>query len=405
MSSNPSATPTSTGRILALDVLRGIAIIGTLATNIWIFAKAGLPIPAPDDTERSRSFLDAASYLVTDGKWIGLLTIMFGIGLEIQRQSAIRKGEKWPGRYPWRAGLLILDGLINYIFIFQFDVLMGYGLTALAVCAIMATSPKVQKIWMVTWLVLHVAVIGTLWFFLINGAFEEEIAAEDSQLPPIDSYWAGVTYRLENFLTGRLEIPIMFVMGMGLFLVGAHLYRAGIFLPEGARLRTWVMRFSFGVALPIDAALRLYQDGIYAGPLVRYVTSTLVAFGVLAAVAHYYDKRGRLGAVGSFFTTIGRTALSCYVLQNLLASLVFYGWGLGLATTLEERWLELAALIAWAVLSLALYAFATLWLKVFTRGPLEALWHWSFEAIGTTLDKRQAKKRKHAENKEPVLIK
>lgn len=163
MSSNPSATPTNTGRILALDVLRGIAIIGTLATNIWIFAKAGLPIPAPDETERSRSFLDAASYLVTDGKWIGLLTIMFGIGLEIQRQSAIRKGEKWPGRYPWRAGLLILDGLINYIFIFQFDVLMGYGLTALAVCAIMATSPKVQKIWMVTWLVLHVAVIGTLW--------------------------------------------------------------------------------------------------------------------------------------------------------------------------------------------------------------------------------------------------
>ena len=147
------------------------------------------------------------------------------------------------------------------------------------------------------------------------------------------------------------------------------------------------------------------MDGIYAGPLVRYVTSTLVAFGVLAAVAHYYDKRGRLGAVGSFFTTIGRTALSCYVLQNLLASLVFYGWGLGLATTLEERWLELAALIAWAVLSFALYAFATLWLKVFTRGPLEALWHWSFETIGTTLDKRQAKKRKQAENKEPVLIK
>ena len=54
---------------------------------------------------QSSELIQNALNLVTDGKFIGLLTIMFGIGLEIQRQSAIRRGEKWPGRYPWRAGL------------------------------------------------------------------------------------------------------------------------------------------------------------------------------------------------------------------------------------------------------------------------------------------------------------
>ena len=88
---------------------------------------------------QSSELIQNALNLVTDGKFIGLLTIMFGIGLEIQRQSAIRRGEKWPGRYPWRAGLLILDGLLNYISIFEFDVLMGYGLTGRGEIPIMFT--------------------------------------------------------------------------------------------------------------------------------------------------------------------------------------------------------------------------------------------------------------------------
>lgn len=154
------APPSSTRRLPALDVLRGIAILGTLLTNIWIFSAAatdidvtgqGGELPASQGgtgadnwVTASSAIIDNALNLVTDGKFIGLLTIMFGIGLEIQRQSAIRRGEKWPGRYPWRAGLLILDGLLNYIFIFEFDVLMGYGLTGLVVAAVMATSPKVS---------------------------------------------------------------------------------------------------------------------------------------------------------------------------------------------------------------------------------------------------------------------
>lgn len=384
----------STYRILALDVLRGMAIIGTLATNIWIFAHANPMIEdSPDIENHQPSVLTLVSGLVTDGKWIGLLTIMFGIGLEIQRQSAFRNGRSWPGRYPWRAGLLILDGLINYIFIFEHDVLMGYGLTALAVSAVMATSPKAQKIWMYTWLTLHVALVALMTYGMkATIGRTKELATFTDGPAPVDSYWAGVVYRLENFLFGRSEIPIMFVMGMGLFLVGAHLYRAGIFHPEGARLRKKVMAWSFGVGLPIDMTLRLYEGGTYSGFIGRYLTSTLVAFGVLAAVAHYYTNRQRLGTVGRFFTAIGRTALSCYVLQNLLASLIYYNWGLGLAAKVDQRWLEPTAVVVWLLISLVLFAFATLWLKFFSRGPLELLWHWSFESIGSALDRRRAKK-------------
>ncbi len=141
-------------------MLRGLAILGTLLTNIWIFSGVASNVGDVAD-ESARSFAAVAFQnvlaLTTDGKFIGLLTIMFGIGLEIQRQSAVRRGDAWPGTYPWRAGLLILDGLLNYFFIFEFDVLMGYGSTALVVCFIMARSPRAQKIWMAIGIAAHLA--------------------------------------------------------------------------------------------------------------------------------------------------------------------------------------------------------------------------------------------------------
>ncbi|AJE34082.1 hypothetical protein B842_11175 [Corynebacterium humireducens NBRC 106098 = DSM 45392] len=187
---------------------------------------------------------------------------MFGIGLEIQRQAAIRRGEPWPGRYPWRALILIFDGLLNYIFIFEFDVLMGYGLTALVVAAVMARSPRAQKIWMGVGLAAH----AVMMFFMAGGPrlfgsfpggdFVREATPGEEGMRfiqeglPTDSYWGMVTDRVQNFIGGRGEIPIMFFMGLGLFLVGAHLYRAGLFLPEGVRLRRIVMGIGFGVGFP-----------------------------------------------------------------------------------------------------------------------------------------------------------
>ncbi|MGJ3507420.1 DUF418 domain-containing protein [Enemella sp. A6] len=404
------ATPTTTTRRLpALDVLRGIAILGTLLTNIWIFSNAGMVIDGDDPTVldeagRITQLFDTALGLVTDGKFIGLLTIMFGIGLEIQRQAALRRGQSWPGRYPWRAGILVLDGLLNYIFIFEFDVLMGYGLTALAVAAIMMTSPRAQKIWLVIGLIAHVVftVLTTVVLdgpatyrkdevverFVVEG--RENIPALDGMGVGTDSYWAMVQHRLHTFLEGRAEIPIMFFMGLGLFLVGAHLYRAGIFEPAGRKLRRWTMLLSFGIGLPIDWTLRLFYAD-QAGGITRYITSSMVAFGVLAAVAAWYVHRSDPGPVGTGLSAVGRMALTCYIAQNLIASIIFYDWGFGVAAKIAGPNMTWWTMLIFAGIAAGLMVFSLLWLSRFRRGPVEWLWHQSFEGVGRLLDRRRAR--------------
>lgn len=92
------------GRLPLLDVLRGVAILGTLATNIWIFASpggewavlsstsGGAPESAVEDTGATvGAALEAAMRFAANGKFLALLTLLFGAGLAIQFRSAARR--------------------------------------------------------------------------------------------------------------------------------------------------------------------------------------------------------------------------------------------------------------------------------------------------------------------------
>jgi uncharacterized protein len=135
------------GRVAALDVLRGVAILGTLGTNIWIFTTPGGGA-AGFLAGTGSGFAETFLRFLSNGKFLALLSIMFGIGLAMQYSSAVRRGERWPGWYLWRSALLLLEGLIHYVLIFEFDVLMFYALVSVLVAYLVGRSDKVIRGWM-----------------------------------------------------------------------------------------------------------------------------------------------------------------------------------------------------------------------------------------------------------------
>jgi uncharacterized protein len=174
----------------------------------------------------------------------------------------------------------------------------------------------------------------------------------------------------------------MFLMGIGVFLIGARLWEAGLFRPESVRLRKRVMWIGFGIGLPIDWGLRTLMhfdpDGtvaLWAGMYVRYFTATIVAFGVLALVAHFYAERSRTGRVGSMLANVGRMALSTYLLQNILGVVVFGPFFFNIGTEVPFSFGSLDPLIGTAFIGAILIVFSTLWLERFERGPMEMLSH------------------------------
>jgi uncharacterized protein len=378
----PGAAPSA--RIASLDVLRGVAILGTLATNIWIFTDPGgflgyLADDTASTTPAGWAGVEAVLQQLSQGKFLGLLTLMFGIGLEIQRRSALRSGRRWPGRYPVRAALLFLDGVVHYLLVVEFDVLMGYAVTGAVVAYLLATSERAQRTWMVAAAAVHVLLLGLVTAALTAAPARPAPGVIEPNPYADGSWWDLVLLRVDNALLFRFEPVFIQASSVALFLLGAWLLRAGALGPDGVALRRRLLVVG-AVALPVDLALGVF-GGTAGLVLARYGTAPLVALGLLALVVEVVGRRERLGAGGRRLAEVGRTALSSYVLQNVVASALCYGWGLGLASRLDPAARVPATVALYALVAAVVVVSAHLWLRRSTRGPVEWLWHSSYRAL------------------------
>lgn len=382
----PGSPPSRPPRLAALDVLRGIAILGTLGTNIWILT----------DPQGMAGYLDRLTTAPTDGwmwaekvlqqlaqgKFLGLLTVMFGIGLAVQQASARRAGRPWPGGYPWRAALLFIDGLLNFLLIAEFDVLMGYAVTALLVAFVLSRGPRTQGRWLGAALGLHLTLIALYLLSLVTAPPTDPAPSRPlSPNPYADgSFWELVVFRTEHVLAFRLEAVLILPLSIALFLVGSRLFHAGVFRTAGGRIRRRLMIAGFGIAAPLDLLLGLLGGGDLI-LVTRYLLAPLVALAILSLVAESYLRRPRVGFAGRRMSEIGRTALSCYILQNLVASILCYGWGFGLAARFAPEHRVPFTVAVYLVVVTVIALFAHYWLRRFERGPVEWLWHMSYQRL------------------------
>lgn len=380
----------TTGRYQSLDLLRGMAILGTLATNIWIFSNPeGLVGYIADSTDATTPAVwrgvEAVLQQLAQGKFLGLLTLMFGIGLEIQRRSAVRAGRRWPGRYPWRAALLLLDGVLHFLLVVEFDVLMGYAVTGIVVAYLLATSERAQRRWLVTMASLHVVLLTLVTVGIALTPIGPSAPLQPN--PYADGTWGElVRFRIENVVLFRLEPVFITALSIAMFLAGARLVRAGVLDQTGGPLRLRLIRIG-AVALGADLMI-----GLIGGPagvvFARYGTAPLVAIGLLALVTELVLRRPGHGWLRRRLSDVGRMALSCYVLQNLVASALCYGWGVGLADRLSPEVRVPATVGVYLVVVAIVLAAAAGWLRRFDRGPVELAWRWCFTAIDKAIPAR-----------------
>ncbi|MEU1251978.1 DUF418 domain-containing protein [Streptomyces chartreusis] len=372
----PQATPAGR-RLPLLDVLRGVAILGTLMTNVWIFTGPGAEWGALE-SGMATGPVESTFGVLANGKFLSLLTILFGVGLAIQYDSAKRRGQPWPGRYRWRALFLFAEGTVHFVLVFAWDVLMGYAVTALLVAWLLTRSERAQR--RVMWWAagIHLAVMGLLTVALAaTGDGTDDGVPEDVvDLYAHGSYPAQIAFRLENALALRMEPVLTFFLLVFLFLLGVRLFRAGAFGADetGRRLRSRLLAWGIGLGLPLNAAAALAGPDLFL--LARYGTAPLLALGYIGLVGAVVDRVRRPGPLMTGLTSVGRTALSGYVLQNALCVLISYGIGLGLAERLDGTgpWWVVAL---WATVCAVLMAGSTLWLRRFSTGPLESVQKWA----------------------------
>ncbi|MCJ1962550.1 DUF418 domain-containing protein [Novosphingobium mangrovi (ex Hu et al. 2023)] len=397
---------TAQARLLSLDLLRGVAVLGILTINITGFAGplAGTISPAltRSHTLVTSSWDNAAfavSLVLFEGKMRALFSLLFGAGVMLFWQSAERRGADGDVLQVRRLAWLLGFGFLHYVLLWWGDILFVYALCGLAALMLRPLPP-------------HTLVIVALALFYgwhLWGLFElapivraetalREGHASTAQAKSVAAWFeavrAGITEDLtearytylELALTKLRERPFwqvsmtwnIFSETLPLMLLGMVLVRSGFFDPAKAVKLRFYAGLACGLSgLAFSATFTAWALSHDFPPVAMEAALSwglalphlLTAMGYASLLVHATPRLAPT-RLGQRLIATGRMAFSNYIATSLVMTAIFYGWGLGLFAHFGPAAQVPFVLLGWALM----LGVSAPFLTGFRRGPLEWLW-------------------------------
>jgi uncharacterized protein len=116
--------------------------------------------------------------------------------------------------------------------------------------------------------------------------------------------------------------------------------------------RDWAMEYSF-----------------FIGSKYNYCASLLVGLGWVGMIM-LICRSPKFGFLTNRLAAVGRMALTNYLMQTIICTTIFYGYGLGLYGRVDHSGQILIVFGVWAAQLIA----SPVWLRYFRFGPAEWLW-------------------------------
>ena len=118
----------SSERIVVVDVLRAVALLGIIVTHAEMGLLAG---PPPGQDFMQFSELDGTVrrwlYILVESKFFSIFSFLFGLSFAIQLNNAEQKGTAFAGRFAWRLMVLFSAIGMAHQLLFNGDILMIYA--------------------------------------------------------------------------------------------------------------------------------------------------------------------------------------------------------------------------------------------------------------------------------------
>ncbi len=417
---NDVLAPVAPGeRIHTLDALRGFALLGIALVNVEFFTRPLQDIDAAgiDPNTRGLDYLaEWLTYFFVQGKFWTMFALLFGMGFTVMIERARRAGRPFVPAYLRRSLALLGIGTVHTVLIWSGDILVSYAVAAL----LLLLARQVRRAWrrrvarnepapmsasrMGGW---GAALYGLpLVVILMAGMFDSPPASPGQATAPthaqaeqaqrsaekaiqrtnaVQAYSQGtyadaVDQRFVDTTWQMGTLPIASFWILGLFLIGGALLRSGVMANPGAHDRALRGMRNFGLPLGFatmatstwlgtaapDEQLSLRE----AVQVVLFLAASLVlalAYGATLMLALSGSMGRRLQG---WFAPAGRMALSNYLMQSVIGTLVFYHYGLGLWGQVGRAWQVIGVVAVFVLQVLA----SRWWLARFRYGPAEWAW-------------------------------
>jgi len=371
-------------RIVSLDALRGVALLGILLINVWVFAMPEATLTNPTaygDFTGANYWAWFAGHVFAQNKFITIFSALFGAGILLFVESKEEKGQDAVKLHYRRTAILIAIGLLHAYLLWYGDILVAYGVSALVLIAVRDLEARKLAVLGVVFLLILMSLRLFAAFALggeaIAGSWAPTEAAIRQEVATYRGGWLGqLDHRVPTAFRRQTGLVENFWQIGGSMLLGMALYRWGVLTGErsSAFYKRLVGLGVVGLGIVVAGVAYIEANDWSADAALfwlqfNYVGSFLLAGGYVGLVM-LYAKRRPDGPVTRVFAAVGRTAFTNYLLQTVLATAIFYGHGLGLfgsVTRVEQYGIVLAI---WAVQ----VTLSVLWLRYYRFGPVEWVW-------------------------------
>ncbi|MEJ8817503.1 DUF418 domain-containing protein [Lacibacter sp. H407] len=422
MTIDQAAPVSQSERIVLLDSLRGIAILGILLMNIPGF---GLPEPAyrdPSVLNEWGSINFQTWYFIEffpEGSQRALFSMLFGAGIILFLSRQEKKNEGlWPADYFFRRQLwLLVFGLFNaYVLLWMWDILFHYACIGMIMFAFRRMSPKGLLIAAFICLLLQTArenvdvyrdkkvitkgeliakidttvtkltdqqkeELGAMTGFKEKSTQKEKLKKMEKSTKSVRGDYFGF-YEYQSERSFRTEVFYLYYMAWDILLfmfLGMAFYKTGIIQGQASSKIYWGL---FIGGLGIGLLLSYFRlkplidfkfnefDYIKNVQFESYELSRAFrSIGIFGLIMLMY-KSGWFKWFFALLRPVGQMAFTNYLMQSLLVGLFFYGIGFGMFGKLERYEIYYVVGATW----LLQIIWSHIWLRFFRFGPLEWCW-------------------------------
>lgn len=380
----------SNERIPALDIIRGLAILGILFVNMTFYNTSLQAIQWqielwPKVWDRA---VQGLIMFFVQGKFMAVFSFLFGYGMMLFRERSVERGRRFAPLYVRRLLALLAFALIHGWFIWFGDILIHYVLLGFALLLFHKSGQRR----LLFWAVIFLAIVPVLILIGGDGVGPAEISpeflgmiheriAEDHMIYSSGSYADIQARRMSDWYSSSMNMILFYPQILGLFLAGAYFAKARLLhdveAAKGALIK--IARWTGGTGLLLTllpSALNRAVGGAVTASLVgrldvmsHFIGAPLLGIFYVTFVTLLISSKGWERALRPL-AHVGRMAFTNYIMQSVVFTWVFYSYGLGLYGKVGP--------LLGAVLTVAMFALQVwvsgVWLRHFQTGPLEWLW-------------------------------
>ncbi|PIQ49617.1 MAG: hypothetical protein COW03_04495 [Cytophagales bacterium CG12_big_fil_rev_8_21_14_0_65_40_12] len=382
-------------RVISLDILRGVAVLGILAMTIQSYSMPWVAYSNPtafENLEDINFYVWLLSHVFANEKFMAIFSMLFGATIILISQKArkehLRSGDLQYRRFFW----LFIIGVFHAYLLWAGDILVIY-----AICGFFMFAFRSKKKEYLFRAGLIFLLIGSLLKFIFAysiplwepgqfEAFKAEVWAPDSQAiaEEIDYYTSSWERQMlirtpQAFkMQTKVFISETFWRVCGLILLGMGLYKKGVLTAKQSTkflAKLAIYGISIGLPLVLVGVILDFNDrwdfekSYFYYAQFNYWGSVAMALGYIGIIV-LLCKAGTKNFMAKRMAAVGQMAMTNYIMQSIICTYAFYGHGLALFGDLDRA--------AQAVFVFAIWVFqvvfSSLWLSYFQYGPLEWFW-------------------------------